>query len=145
MKNLADFKTELKLVMKPPTIKHFSKGSKHGNKLITRLRVGRSDLNLHRFTIGLIDTPKCLCRAKEESTMHYLIDCFLYNTERQTLAEYFIPKLTNLSIFYMVLKMMTPTSPFFLFFEPCVLSLCIVYLFCYLLFCFLVAKQLYIQ
>ena len=59
-KNLLDFKTELKLAMKPPTIKHFSKGSKHGNKLVTRLRVGRSDLNLHRFTIGLIDKPECL-------------------------------------------------------------------------------------
>ena len=44
-KNLLDFKTELKLAMKPPTFKHFSKGSKHGNKLITWLRVGRSDLN----------------------------------------------------------------------------------------------------
>ena len=43
-KNLEDFKAELKLNIKPPTIKHFSKGSKNGNRLITRLRVGRSDL-----------------------------------------------------------------------------------------------------
>ena len=48
-KNLEDFKAELKINMKPPSVKHFSKGSKHGNKLITRLRVSRSDLNLHIF------------------------------------------------------------------------------------------------
>ncbi len=65
-KNLEDFKAELKINMKPPSIKHFSKGSKHGNKLITRLRVGPSDLNLHKLTIGLIEKPECMCHAKEE-------------------------------------------------------------------------------
>ena len=99
-KNLEDFKAELKHNIKPPTIKHFSKGTNHGNRLITRLRVGRSDLNLHKFTIGLIEKPECMCHAKQESTMHYLLDCFLYTTERQTLfslAEYLIPKFVNLS------------------------------------------------
>ena len=79
-KNLEDFKAELKLNIKPPTIKHFSKGSNHGKELITRLRVGRSDINLHKFTIGLIEKPECMCHAKQESTMHCLLDCFLYTT-----------------------------------------------------------------
>ena len=41
-----------------------------------------------------------MCHAKEESAMHYLLDCFLYTTECQTLFsldEYLIPKFLNLS------------------------------------------------
>ena len=62
---------------------------------MTRIRLDRSDLNLHKFTIGHSDTPQCMCHAKQESSLHYLIDCFLYSNERQTLynlVEQFIPK-----------------------------------------------------
>ena len=61
---------------------------------MTRIRVGRSDLNLHKFSVGLIDKPECICHAKEESTSHYFLDCFLYAAERQTLfdlVEHYIP------------------------------------------------------
>ena len=61
-KDLADFKIQLKFEIKPQSVRHFSKGSKLGNTLLTRLRVGRSDLNLHKFTIGQVDKPECLCR-----------------------------------------------------------------------------------
>ena len=63
---------------------------------MTRIRWDRSDLNLHKFTIGYSDTPQCLCPAKQESSVHFLIDCFLYSNERQTLfylVEQFIPKI----------------------------------------------------
>ena len=92
---LSDFKTKLKANLKPDKIKHFANGSKVGNILMTRIRLDRSDLNLHKFTIGHSDTPQCMCHAKQESSLHYLIDCFLYSNERQTLynlVEQFIPK-----------------------------------------------------
>ena len=57
-------------------------------------------LNLHRFTIGQVDKPECFCHAKEETTKHYILDCFLYTAERQTLfnlVEHYIPKFSRLS------------------------------------------------
>ena len=92
---LSDFKTKLKSCLKPDKIRHFANGSKIGNILLTRVRLDRSDLNLHKFTIGHSETPQCLCHARQESSLHFLIDCFLYSNERQTLfdlVEQFIPK-----------------------------------------------------
>ena len=97
---LPDFKEQLKKELKPAKIKHFSKGSKIGNTLLTRIRIERSDLNLHKFTIGHSETAECLCHAKQESSSHFLIDCFLYSGERQTLfslVEHYIPNFSNLS------------------------------------------------
>ena len=65
---------------------------------LTKIRVGRSDLNQHKFTIGLCETPQCLCHNREESPLHYFIDCFLYLPERQTLfekIEHYIPNFLN--------------------------------------------------
>ena len=98
--DVADFKRQLKLDVKPLNIKHNYKGSKVGNCLLTRIRVGRSDLNLHKFMIGQLDNPECLCHFREESSKHYILDCFLYTAERQnlfTLVEYFIPTFSRLS------------------------------------------------
>ena len=86
--------------MKPPKHKHFSRGSKIGNSLLTRIRVGRSFLNQHKFTIGFSDTPECLCHHKIESPEHYFLDCFLYSPERQilfNLIEHNIPNFKNLN------------------------------------------------
>ena len=97
---LPDFKSRLKEEIKPHKYRHFSKGSKIGNKLLTRLRLERSDLNLHKFTIGQSETPECLCHSKQESSQHFLLDCFLYTSERQTLfdrVEHYIPKFKSLS------------------------------------------------
>ena len=62
--------------------------------------MGRSDLNQHKFTIGLNDSPQCLCHHREESPLHYFIDCFLYLPERQTLFDkirHYIPILKKLT------------------------------------------------
>ena len=67
---------------------------------MTRIRVGRSDLNEHKFTIGLIDSPECMCHFKSESAEHYFLDCFLYSPERQILfrlIEHYVPFFKNLS------------------------------------------------
>ena len=84
-KNLDEFKIDMKERIKPTKYKHFARGSKIGNTLLTRIRVGRSLLNQHGFTIGLADSPECMCHFKSESSEHYFLDCFLYTLERQTL------------------------------------------------------------
>ena len=84
--------------MEPPRHKHFSKGDKLGNSLLTQIRVGRSYLNEHKFTIGHSESPECLCHFKTESPQHYFLDCFLYLPERQTLftlIEHYVPNFTN--------------------------------------------------
>ena len=99
-KNLVDFKEFTKLKFKPPKIKHYSRGNKLGNSLLTKIRVGRSDLNQHKFTIGLTENPECSCHFNQESPLHYFLDCFLYLPERQILfeiIEHYIPKFKNLS------------------------------------------------
>ena len=83
-KDLIIFKDKLKVEIKPKKFKHFSKGSKIGNKFQTQIRVGRSDLNLHKFTIGLSETSACLC-DRVESVEHFLLSCFLYTEERTIL------------------------------------------------------------
>ena len=99
-KNLEDFKIYTKSEMKPVRYKHFSRGNKMSNSLLTRIRVGRSMLNQHRFSIGLADSPECICHHREESPSHYFLDCFLYSQERQTLFdlfEHYIPKFNKKS------------------------------------------------
>ena len=76
------------------------KGSKVGNILLTRIRLDRSELNLHKFTIGQSDTPQCLCHAEQESSLHFMINCFLYSVERQVLfgqVEQYVPNFSNFS------------------------------------------------
>ena len=86
--------------IKPPRYKHFARGSKLGNILLTRIRVGRSSLNQHKFTIGLSDSPECLCHFKSESPEHFFLDCFLYSLERQILfglIEHYVPNFNRLN------------------------------------------------
>ena len=98
--NLLDFKAQLKIDLKPSKNKHFCFGSKESNSLLTRFRTGRTNLNLNKFTIGQTDDPSCMCHAKHETSEHFLLDCFLYTAERQTLyslVEHFIPRFKNLN------------------------------------------------
>ena len=97
---LSDFKEQLKTDLKPIKYKHFSKGSKIGNSLFARVRLNRSDLNLHKFSIGLSDSAECICHANKESTIHYFTECFIYSGERQILfdlVEHYIPNFKNKS------------------------------------------------
>ena len=67
---LPDFKLKLKTSLKHEKIKHFSIDSKIGNILLTRIRFDRSDLNLHKYTIGHSDT--CVC-AMQNKNRHFTI------------------------------------------------------------------------
>ena len=98
-KDLKEFKFHTN-TLKPKKIKHFGKGRKEANSLLTRIRIGRSDLNQHKFTIGLVNSPECLCHFKEESSKHYFLDCFLYTQERQqlfSLIGHYIPKFEKMN------------------------------------------------
>jgi hypothetical protein len=74
--------------------------SKPGNTLLTRIRVGKSSLNQHKFTIGLSDSTEYLCHFKTESPEHFFLDCFLYSPERQSLIsliEHYVPNINRLN------------------------------------------------
>ena len=68
---------------------------------LTRIRVGRSYLNAHRYSIGQSDTPYCTCNnSKTEHSFHYITLCELYSDARLTLlsnVEQFIPSIKYLS------------------------------------------------
>ena len=99
-KNLQDFKTEVKIRINPFKYKHFSKGSKLGNSLLTRIRVGRSDLKEHKFLIGQSESTECLCHHNLESPKHFFLDCFLYSVERWILfdlIEHLVPNFPRLN------------------------------------------------
>ena len=92
--NLKGFKTELKSYLKPHNIRHFRVGNKELNSIFSRFRTGRTGLNADRYSIGQADNPACMCHYKSETSEHFILDCFLYTTERQTLfnlAAHYIP------------------------------------------------------
>ena len=94
--NIEEFKIYTHKEMKHLKCKHFSKGNKDSNTLLTKIRVGRSSLNLHKFSIEQIESPECACHFKEESVSHFFLDCFLYTLERRVLFstfEHYIQKL----------------------------------------------------
>ena len=54
---------------------------------ISRLRTGHCHLNeyLHRFNI--IETAECECGAEKETVKHYLLNCELYDEQRDALRR----------------------------------------------------------
>jgi len=70
---------------KPPL--YYSLGSKTGNCLLTRLRVGMSKLNAHTFIIQKSDSPHCQCGHQLENVRHYFLHCPLYNQLRNLLFD----------------------------------------------------------
>ena len=99
-KDVDEFKLLIKSELKPTKYKHFARGSKIGNTLLVKIRVGRSDLNQHKFTIGLSDSPDCLCHNKNESPEHFFLECFLYSLERQILfglIEHYVPNFPRIN------------------------------------------------
>ena len=84
--DLNEFKTNLKPSFKPKRHKHFNCGSKYGNTLLCRLRLGRSFLKAHGFAINLSDSDKCVC-GNIESTSHYLFDCVQFSEQRKFMSE----------------------------------------------------------
>ena len=60
-----------------------------GLRLITRLWLGLSHLNEHRFKHNFNDciNPLCTCSLDLESTVHYFLRCNYYNSARISLLN----------------------------------------------------------
>ena len=62
-------------------------GTKIGNILHTRLRLGSSQLNVHKRAMGNDVSPACSCGNAREDTQHYLFSCPLYEAARLELHQ----------------------------------------------------------
>ena len=91
-----------------------------GLKLITRLWLGLSHLNEHRFNHNFNDciNPLCTCSLDIESTVHYFLHCNYYNSARisllndlhsvdRTLLNLSDLSLVNALLYMVVLSLMT--------------------------------------
>ena len=96
-KNVCDLKIDLKILLTPKRYKFFSKGNKYKCSLLTRIRVGRSFLKEHSFTLGFSDSMSCdKCLAPRESPLHYITQCEGYSSFRLIMlnkVKQFIPNI----------------------------------------------------
>ena len=74
--DLIEFKTKLKENLKPTRFKHFNCGFKFPNALHTQLRLKRSNLNSHLYSIGL-SLPHFVYVAslKQSNTFYLIVNC----------------------------------------------------------------------
>ena len=79
---------------RPP--KYYELGTKIGNILHTKLRLGISDLNSHLFEIQKSDTTACRCGHTQENVQHFICQCPNYREKRLTLYQN-ISKIINTS------------------------------------------------
>ena len=97
-----EFKIKLRTDLKPVKYKHFKYGSKLGCSLLTQIRVGRSYLKSHSFSLGFTNSPACECNnLKCETPTHYLTQCTRFAEHRRTLfdqIEQFIPTIRRLPL-----------------------------------------------
>ena len=70
---------------KPPA--YFTVGSKLGNILHTRLRLGASQLNDHLYKYQITDSPSCSCGYPSETIEHFILFCTLHSNTRKTLIK----------------------------------------------------------
>ena len=83
-----DFKLHIATQLKPHKYKHYSRGSKYGNTLLTRIRVGRSYLKSHSYSIGMSDTNTCSCNDTViESSLHFITQCPMFAVQRRILYD----------------------------------------------------------
>ena len=54
---------------------------------ISRLRTGHCHLNEYLYRFNIIETPMCECGAEKETVDHYLLNCELYDEERDALRR----------------------------------------------------------
>ncbi len=63
----------------------FYDGSRDVNVKHSQLRMKCSKLNFHLFLLHVVDSPACSCGFNTEDSKHYLLNCPLYNVERQNM------------------------------------------------------------
>ena len=75
--SLVSFKKLILNFIRPNHNSIFDISDNGGIKLLTRLRLGLSHLNKHKFSHSFFDTinPMCSCNTEDESSTHYLLRC----------------------------------------------------------------------
>ena len=70
-----------------------------GIKYLTRLRLGLSHLNDHKFRHNFQDclNPLCPCSLEFDSSIHYFLHCQYYNGIRKTILDT-VKKIPNISV-----------------------------------------------
>ena len=101
--DIIDLKKYIGTKLKPHKFKHYARGPKYSNTLLTCIRVGRSYLKSHSFSIGMSDTNICSCNSKVvESPLQYITQCPNFNEMRKTffyqVEQNFIPQFKRLSL-----------------------------------------------
>ena len=83
------FRANLIKIIRPIPNSVFGIFNPLGLKLITRLWLGLSHLNEHRFKHNFNDciNPLCTCGLDIESTVHYFLHCNYYNSARISLLN----------------------------------------------------------
>ena len=97
--DLVKFKEFLHYKYKPNKFKFYYYGTKYGNKLITRIRVGQSYLNSHAYSIGHTDSPNCHCGSNIETPQHILLECNKYCSERQIMLDRVVSQISRFNNF----------------------------------------------
>ena len=84
IKSVDEFKLYIQKEVKPKRYKFYAKGQKYKCSLLTRIRVGRSLLKEHSFSIGLSDTMSCpKCDHIRESPIHFITTCPFFTEQRE--------------------------------------------------------------
>ena len=89
IESLSKFKSAILKTIRPEKRSIFKIHHPDGVKFIYQLRLGLSSLRYHKKRHGFIDTPndRCLCGTGIETTDHFLIECPLFNEQRETLVS----------------------------------------------------------
>ena len=88
-RSYATFRNTLLKLGRPIQCTIYSINNPVGLKLLTRLRLGLSHLNEHRFNHNLKNciNPLCSCSLEIESISHFLLHCHHYTNIRLTLLK----------------------------------------------------------
>ena len=94
--SIGEFKRKLLVQIRPPCRSVYNVHNVTGVRNFTRLRVGFSPLNEHRFRHNFdCLSPLCVCGKGNEDTEHFLLHCPLFDNARSNLFGQLgdIPKL----------------------------------------------------
>ena len=80
--SLEVFKSKLLAFIRPVQRSIYNVFNPQGLKFLTRLRLGLSHLNEHRFRHNFKDciNPLCSCSLEVENTLHFFLHCHHYST-----------------------------------------------------------------
>ena len=83
------FEKQILKFMRPSPNSTFNVHDPHGNKLLTRLRVGLSHLHEHKFRHNFQDSldPFCNCSQHIETTIHFFLHWSNYSNQRKTFSK----------------------------------------------------------